>query len=386
MIRMLTRGVILLGFLGTGVVARAGEGALVSTDRVLILAPHPDDEVLACAGVLQKAVAAHLPIKIVFLTNGDNNAWAFTRYKHFPVFREKTMLKMGEKRRQESLAAAGVLGVPAEDLVFLGYPDYGTLALWDAHWNNAPAYKSHMTHVDKVPYPDAYRPGAPYRGKEVLDDLQSILSDFRPTKIFVSDPDDLRPDHRALFLFTRVALWDLPPTVSPQLYTYVVHASKFPILQDLHFHLTPAEVHRKEVALGKHATQMAYSRRFMKSFVREDEIFRDATALAATQMRDARIESWKVDIGTSDVVISGTLPKRAGPTATIGLAVYSYIHDRPFGTMPKLRLSVKSDHGRWSTHVPLSALENPEKILLAVGKLGKDQSLQWENWQLVDNP
>jgi LmbE family N-acetylglucosaminyl deacetylase len=250
---------MLLCSLGISVAAHAEEGAFSPTDRILVLAPHPDDEILACAGVLQKAVAAHLPIKIVFLTNGDNNAWAFTRYKHFPVFRAKTMLKMGEKRRAESLAAASVLGVPAEDLVFLGYPDYGTLSLWDAHWGKAPAYKSHMTHVDKVPYPDAYRPGAPYKGKEVLNDLQSILSAFRPTKIFVSDPDDLRPDHRALFFFTQVTLWNLEQVLSPKVYTYFVHVSGLlpPFNDDSHwttFSLTPDEKIKKEAALKKHAT------------------------------------------------------------------------------------------------------------------------------------
>ena len=58
---------------------------LSGTDRVLVLAPHPDDEVLGAGGVIQQAVAQKLPIKIVFLTYGDSNQWSFLLYRKHPV-------------------------------------------------------------------------------------------------------------------------------------------------------------------------------------------------------------------------------------------------------------------------------------------------------------
>ena len=40
--------------------------ALRPDDRILVLAPHPDDEVLGCAGVIQRALAMGLPVRVVF--------------------------------------------------------------------------------------------------------------------------------------------------------------------------------------------------------------------------------------------------------------------------------------------------------------------------------
>ena len=63
----------------------APEVELKSTDRILICAPHPDDEVLGCAGVIQKAVALKIPCKIMFLTDGDDNELSFLVYRMHPV-------------------------------------------------------------------------------------------------------------------------------------------------------------------------------------------------------------------------------------------------------------------------------------------------------------
>ena len=211
--------------------ATTGHGAeltLQPTDRLLILAPHPDDEVLCCGGLIQQALQNHLPVKIVVLTYGDNNAWAFTRYHHFPVFRAKTMRAMGEVRREESIAAAKVLGVPADQLIFLGYPDYGVMDIWNDHWNASPPLKSMLTHVTAVPYKTAYRPGAAYKGEEIAHDLQAIIRDFRPTLIFVPHPADEQFDHQALYLFTRVDLWRLVKDIPVHLYAYLIHFKPWP--------------------------------------------------------------------------------------------------------------------------------------------------------------
>src|SRR5690242_7448135 len=40
-------------------------------DRLLIIAPHPDDEALAAGGVIQRAIARGARVRIVVLTDGD---------------------------------------------------------------------------------------------------------------------------------------------------------------------------------------------------------------------------------------------------------------------------------------------------------------------------
>src|SRR5262245_29556904 len=84
---------------------------LRADDRILVLSPHPDDDLLGCAGVIQSAVAQHLPLRVVYLTNGDNYEWAFWAYKKHPVLTAKAMRRMGLQRTQEATHGEAVLGV-----------------------------------------------------------------------------------------------------------------------------------------------------------------------------------------------------------------------------------------------------------------------------------
>ncbi|MDN5925258.1 MAG: PIG-L family deacetylase, partial [Xanthomonadales bacterium] len=39
----------------------------------MVIAPHPDDESLATGGLLQQALAGTAAVKVVLVTDGDNN-------------------------------------------------------------------------------------------------------------------------------------------------------------------------------------------------------------------------------------------------------------------------------------------------------------------------
>jgi len=86
--------------------------------------------VVGCGGIIQKAVAMGLPLRVVFLTYGDNNEWSFFVYRKHPVLLPRSVRLSGAERHDEALAAARTLGVATNQLTFLGYPDYGTLAIW----------------------------------------------------------------------------------------------------------------------------------------------------------------------------------------------------------------------------------------------------------------
>jgi hypothetical protein len=111
--------------------------ALNAQDRVLVLAPHPDDEVLGCGGVIQQAVATGLPVHVAFLTYGDFYEHSFIVYKKRPVLTARGVKGMGEVRHDEAVAADSVLGVPRDHLSFFGYPDWGTLQIFHAAWGDA---------------------------------------------------------------------------------------------------------------------------------------------------------------------------------------------------------------------------------------------------------
>ena len=270
-----------------------GKVVISQEDRILVLAPHPDDEVLGAAGVIQQAVAMKLPLKIVFLTYGDSNQWSFLLYRKHPVVWPAAVENMGIIRHDEAINADRILGVDPQNLIFLGYPDFGTLNIWYYHWNQRPAYTSLMTRVTSVPYKGAYRFGAPYKGEEIVKDLRAILRDFRPTKIFVSHPADHNGDHLALYLYLRVALWDEGMN-QVELYPYLIHYLTWPKPKGFHpekditppdalasdeiwkqYHLNAVQIEAKRKALEAHKTQYFSSPRYLLSFVKFNELFGD---------------------------------------------------------------------------------------------------------------
>jgi LmbE family N-acetylglucosaminyl deacetylase len=276
----------------------AQEISLAPDDRILILAPHPDDETLGAGGIIQKAESMGLPVRVAYLTNGDANQWSFMLYRKRPELGARAVESLGEVRRSEAISATLTLGLKRDQLVFLGYPDFGTLQIWDRHWGDAPPYRGLLTGATAVPYPDAYRPGAAYRAQEVLHDIQAVIGEFKPTKIFVSHPADQNPDHLALYLFTRVALWDLAGEIQPQLYPYLVHYPNWPetrgydpgaplappadLAEDgkwVSEPLTSAEVQVKHDALRQHKTQYEANKRYLESFLRSNELFGDMAAV-----------------------------------------------------------------------------------------------------------
>jgi LmbE family N-acetylglucosaminyl deacetylase len=265
-----------------------------SQDRILILAPHPDDDILACGGIIQKARKKNIPVKIVYLTNGDMNEWSFLVYRKRPVIMPKAVQSMGLVRHDEAVRGAQMIGVSSENLIFLGYPDFGTMNIWYRHWGKSLPYRSMLTKVAAVPYPNAYRPGASYKGEDIVKDIESILRAFKPTKIFVSHPGDHNVDHRALYLFTKVALWNTQGDFKADLYPYIIHVKSWPRPSGFHpelqlappkilrnqlpwssISLTPEEIDLKRKALTQHHSQYMSSGRYLVSFIRSNELFGD---------------------------------------------------------------------------------------------------------------
>ncbi|MBI3319559.1 MAG: PIG-L family deacetylase [Candidatus Omnitrophica bacterium] len=358
--------------------------ALTPQDRLLILAPHPDDEVLACGGVIQRAVAMGVPVRVVFFTYGDNNEWSFLMYRKHPVLRAKAVQQMGLVRHDEAMVAATRLGLLPEHLIFLGYPDFGTLRMWGAHWGTRPAFRSMLTHVTAVPYANAFRPGAPYKGEEVLHDLTTILRDFHPTKVFVSHPSDYMPDHSALYLFTRVALWDLESAWKPEVYPYLTHFTHWPtprgyrptalllppkLLQDQipwqSHRLIPQEIERKRQALQAHRTQYAASATYLLSFVRANEVFGDFPVVtlhpsasqapleigagghpieAPEELWDEEraafvgVETRSIQLDHETLTFSLEFSRPLAEAVQASIFLFGYRSDRPFAEMPKLHL------------------------------------------------
>ncbi|MCX6737589.1 MAG: PIG-L family deacetylase [Candidatus Parcubacteria bacterium] len=260
-----------------------------STDRILIVAPHPDDETLGMGGYIQRAKKGGAQVKVIYLTLGDHNEIAAWIDKKNPLLTPSKYRQLGEKRAQEAINGTSTLGLKREDLVFLGYPDSGTLKIWQSYWNGR-SFLNPITATNKVPYEIAQTPKAAYNAKSIMSDLSQIIDGYKPTKVFAPMNLDSHPDHQAAYLFTQAVVNVLWP--KPQVYAYLVHQHYYPeplryapynylvppsditenYFNYANFNLTKAEEDIKYSALSKYNTQMRVGHT-LKSFIRQNEIF-----------------------------------------------------------------------------------------------------------------
>lgn len=83
-------------------------------NSVLIVAPHPDDEVLGCSGLIQRLLNEGKQVDVAILSGGGKSHAGCCKID------ESTLI---ESRRNLSRKAAEILGLPLEHLHFLDYPD-----------------------------------------------------------------------------------------------------------------------------------------------------------------------------------------------------------------------------------------------------------------------
>jgi LmbE family N-acetylglucosaminyl deacetylase len=268
---------------------------ITKTDRILILAPHPDDEAISSAGLIQKALSVGAQVKIVYFTNGEYNQESFLIYEKRPLILKDQFLELGKIRMKEAISAMTGLGLKKDDLIFLGYPDFGTMDILVEYWDKNKPYSNILENISSVPYSECQSFNAPYIGQNILNDLENILKDFKPTKIIVSNPADLNRDHQAFYVFLRVALLDLKNDLEtiPKIYTYLVHVRNWPLPKGLNkdyqlnipenmefigdnwvnLNLNQDEINKKEYVVDKYVSQIKYNPEFLVSFVRKNELF-----------------------------------------------------------------------------------------------------------------
>ena len=233
------------------------------SDRILFVAPHPDDESLGGGGLLQRAFAARIPIRILFATNGENNPWAQRFWERRWRIGLKEQLRWGKRRQEEALAAIASLGGSPECVRFLNFHDQGITSLL-------------------------------MQGSQ---ELFSVLADeicaFNPSVIILPTMLDAHPDHSALSVAITLILNSIGNS-GIRVWEYLVHRPQVGIRRrPVILRLDPAEVERKRSAILCHETQVALSaRRFMR-FARAEETFyahaaigSDATPILKAQLRE----------------------------------------------------------------------------------------------------
>lgn len=136
----------------------------------LVLAPHADDEVLGCGGVLARLAGAGRPPAVVIVTEG-----------HPPDYSPESV----EGLKREAAAAAAVLGCPVPQ--FMGLP---------------------AARLDGMPH------------RELNVAIGAVVAAHRPDTLLLPFPGDIHRDHQLLFESAMVAARPTGPGSPAQILCY----------------------------------------------------------------------------------------------------------------------------------------------------------------------
>ena len=164
-------------------------------ERVLVLAPHPDDEVLGAAGVMAATLRHGGRAAVIVATDGASD-----------THRERAG-RLAATRQGETRRAMARLGLEPGDVCFLGYADGGLAAAWGEGWRAA------------------RREAGEVSATELVDALRGEVRSRTPRTVILPMALDRHPDHAALARFAMLAvLGESPPVGGPGLLAYLVHA------------------------------------------------------------------------------------------------------------------------------------------------------------------
>ncbi|MFN8543420.1 MAG: PIG-L family deacetylase [Candidatus Binatia bacterium] len=289
------RAALLALVIGSGACAPSRPVPLVlpPLPRVLVVAPHPDDETIAAGGLITRLTARGAPVTVVFVTDGDGWQWAVQANVGRPDVGPEDYRALGVRREGEARQAARALGLADGALRFLRFPDGGLDELWTAHWRRTAPYTSVFTERDRPP---GAAPGVRYDGEDLIATLIAVVEDVRPDVVVLPHPSDSHADHATVGLFVARAVdaataRGLLPA-RPQCLAYLVHHPHWPPSPNgaddpmpppapalvphtswRDFALAPAERAAKSRALAAYATQLAASPDFLHRFLRPNEVF-----------------------------------------------------------------------------------------------------------------
>lgn len=250
--------------------------------KVIIFAPHQDDEILSCAGTINSLKKSNAEVYIVFATNGDFCG------------RQSAAIRL-----KESMTVLEELQIKKENIITLGFADTGM------DYNNSFLWRLyHSPENDILPSPISdmtYHPlgsseysmeqfgrHMPYTKNAFSKTVEHLIRSIRPNIIFVSSRLDAHGDHAGLCMFVEDAVNSLKSEIS--VYQYIIHSGddkRWPKRENMHFSrpgniseelwekrlIVPVEDPLKK----RHLIQMFASQispsGYLLSFAKKEEIF-----------------------------------------------------------------------------------------------------------------
>ncbi|OGV49998.1 MAG: GlcNAc-PI de-N-acetylase [Lentisphaerae bacterium GWF2_44_16] len=149
--------------------------------KILVVAAHPDDEVLGCGGTIRRLVKEKHDVRILILGEGITS-----RYEK----REKADMALVGKLEEKSKKAAACLGV--KNISFCKLPD---------------------NRFDTIPL------------LEIIKHIEKVVETFKPEIVYTQHGGDLNIDHCITFRAVMTALRPLKGSCVKELYAYEVASS-----------------------------------------------------------------------------------------------------------------------------------------------------------------
>ena len=267
---------------------------VTAKDSLLIVAPHPDDESLCCAGLIHLARQAGARVAIVWITSGDGNRWDAMLIDHALFPRANFYRQLAGVRDDEARVAARSLAVDADSIYFLGYPDRGVLRLMQRLLPGAHAMAFALHWRPQRHLPGRVRARAPYNGEQLAQNFSAILDRVRPTLVFAPSVRDTHQDHRGAGLLAARVLAGRGEL--GELRYWIVHggngwpaggfeprapqtiAPRGAGLQWQELRLPDDSVQVKMRAISAHRSQIRMMGHTMRRFVRSTELYAIAPA------------------------------------------------------------------------------------------------------------
>ena len=146
--------------------------------KILIVAAHPDDEVLGCGATIRKSINAGDEVSVVFMADGVTSR---------PSEKAEELIA---KREENSIKACTVLGI--EKPTFFRLPD---------------------NRMDATPLLDIVRM------------LEKVINTFRPQIIYTHHGGDLNIDHRITHQAVMTSCRPVPGSFVKEIYSFEVPSS-----------------------------------------------------------------------------------------------------------------------------------------------------------------
>lgn len=152
--------------------------------RILVVAAHPDDEVLGCGGTIARAIAAGAEVAIQFLGEGISARFPLGEYDS-EEFHSQTRIRTDGARA--ALKVLGVTDCEFGDRLCVQFDTYPLVAF--------------------------------------VKDIERKIDQFKPDVLFTHNPVEVNIDHRLTYEAVEVACRPTRATTPPQIYCFEIPCS-----------------------------------------------------------------------------------------------------------------------------------------------------------------